>query len=42
MLKIQSGKSNCSMNETIDSYSVGRFEVWASEKIALRKFKDWR
>ncbi len=30
------------MKETTDSYSERRFEVWASEKIALRKFKDWR
>jgi len=30
------------MNEAMASNSVKRFEVWASEKIALRKFKVWR
>lgn len=35
-------KCNNRINKPIDSYSERRFEVWASEKIALRKFKDWR
>ncbi len=29
------------MNKTIDSVSEKSFEVRASEKIALRKFKEW-